>query len=505
MIGFPDLAPASEQLAVTRRRFLTTTLGTLGLGIAGCTTNPATGRLSYTGGYSPEDDIELGRSQHPKLLSAFGGEYDNTQLKNYVDNVGKRLSEHTEYQQFPYQFTLLNSPIVNAFALPGGYVYVSRGLLVLASNEAEMAGVLAHELGHINARHTAERLGAQQLGSIGVLAGSLGGAVLGLPGIGGISQSIVASSVKSYSRKQEFEADMLGVRYMSKASYDPDAMVTFLGTLREQSMVEAQMLGLPPGAVDEFNMMSTHPRTIDRVKEAASVAAVQRPANPKTGREEYLTKIDGMLFGDDPSQGIVDGRHFVHPVMRLQFTVPDGFRIHNEESVVFAESTRGGALAFDVDASRTDGDMAAYIRNEWAPKAPLRDTESFTIDALGAATAWTTVNSRGQLIDLRLVAIRGDGRSVFRFLFLSLREQTEGLTPEFMQTTQSFRRLSSEEARQIKPLRLRVQTAGQDDTVEQLARTLPFGRFNARWFRVINDLGATAPIPANQPIKVIST
>jgi len=291
-----------------RRHFLAGAMASTALiGLSGYTTvNQATGRSSFTGLYSVEDDIKLGRQEHPKLVQQFGGEYENARLQRYIAETGKKLARGTEYQQFPYQFTLLNTPIVNAFALPGGYVYVSRGLMALASNEAEMAGVLAHELGHVNARHTAERLSAAQMAQLGMMLGAVGASALGLgPGAAQVGQQIAMMSIQSYSRKQEFEADTLGVRYMSRAGYEPNAMVSFLSTLREQSIVDAKMRGLPPGSVDQFNMMSTHPRTKDRVEKAIQAAAVTRPDNPRIGRETYLANIDGMLFGDDPRQGLV--------------------------------------------------------------------------------------------------------------------------------------------------------------------------------------------------------
>ncbi|HZD26795.1 MAG TPA: M48 family metalloprotease, partial [Alphaproteobacteria bacterium] len=197
--------------------------------LSACTTNPATGRQSYTGFYSLKDDIKLGREEHPKLVKEFGGPYEHGKLNGYVTSVGKRLAAHSEHPELPYSFTILDTPIVNAFALPGGYVHVSRGLLALASNEAELAGVLAHEIGHVNARHTAERLAAAQAAQFGLLLGSIGAAAAGLPSqVMDVGQTVATLAIQGYSRQQEMEADMLGVRYMSQAGYDPNAMVSFL-------------------------------------------------------------------------------------------------------------------------------------------------------------------------------------------------------------------------------------------------------------------------------------
>jgi predicted Zn-dependent protease len=474
-------------------------------GLPGCvTTNPATGRQSFTGTYSPADDIRIGRQEHPKLVEAFGGVYEDPKLVRYVDGVGRRLARHAEFQQFPYTFTLLDSPVVNAFALPGGYVYVSRGLLALASNEAEMAGVVAHELGHVNARHTAERLSAQQMATFGVLAGAIGASLLGLPGdtVARLGQSIAALSVQSYSRQQEFEADTLGVRYMSRAGYDPDAMVTFLSTLREQSQLEARSLGLPPGKVDEYNMMSTHPRTVDRVREAQAAAAVQRPAAPRVAREEYLALIDGMVFGDDPSQGVTIGQRFVHPSLRFEFKVPPGFRIKNSPERVLAQDTSGAAVVFDLAPVRSRS-LTQFVQREWAPSASLRQLETVRINGLDGATGWAQAKTQSGPATVRLLALRRDDRSAYRLMFIAPSARMGALDGAFKQTAYSFRHLSAAEAAKIKPLRLRVRRATGKDRVTRLARALPYGQLNDAWFRVMNDMPPGAEPRPQQSLKVV--
>ncbi len=489
------------------RRRLLAKLATVGasLALAGCmATNRATGRSSFTGTYSVEDDIALGRREHPKLVEAFGGEYGDPRLQRYVSRVGQSLALNTEYQEYPYTFTLLNSPIVNAFALPGGFVYVSRGLLALASNEAELAGVLSHELGHVNARHSAERMSASTLAQIGVIAGAIGAAVVGLPSqIVRAGQQIAALSIQSYSRKQEFEADTLGVRYMSKAGYDPEAMVTFLSTLREQSIVEAKTLGLPAGTVDQFNMMSTHPRTVDRVREATDAAAVQRPDDPLIGREQYLAQIDGMAFGDDPKQGIVIGQRFVHPGMRFEFTVPVGFRTRNMPERVVAEDSAGAGIVFDIGAVRGDLDMAGYASREWVPQLELREVSRMTVNGLEAGSGWAQLKSGGRQVVARFVAIRRDSNSAFRLVFVAPAERARAVQDDFQRTTESFRLLSPAEAAAVKPLRLRIAAADPGDRVSGLSGSLPYGAYNDEWFRVMNDMEAGAEPIAGQTLKVV--
>ena len=496
-------------MALSRRTVLeagSASLAGCACAISGCgAPNIATGRSSFTGGYSPADDMRLGADEHPNILEAFGGEYQNARLQQYVDTVGRRLAAHTEYQQFSYRFTLLNSPIVNAFALPGGYVYVSRGLLTLASNEAELAGVLAHELGHVNARHSAERMGAQQLASIGVIASAIGASLLGLPGdsVARIGQTVATLAIQSYSREQELESDILGIRYMSRAGYDPDAMVSFLASMREQSQIEARSKGLPAGSVDQYNLMATHPRTVDRVRQAQAAAQEARPVNARIGRDDYLSLIDGMLFGDDPSQGFISGQRFVHPQMRFEFTAPPGFRLQNSPEQVVASDSRGAAVVFDIVQMQRAGNPGAYLQGEWAPRARLQDLEAITVNGLRAATARTTAQAQGAAVDVRLVALERDAGSVYRLMFLSPRARAGALEEEFRRTTYSFRTLNAAQAAEVRPLRLQVRAARPGERLDTLAAALPYGALNADWFRVLNDLEPGAPLPLGQPLKIV--
>ena len=492
---------------LTRRRFLASASAAALLG--GCqttSTNKATGRETYTAFYSVEDDIELGRQEHPKLVQQFGGEYDNPKLQRYLTNLGNRLASGTEYTRFPYRFTLLNSPIVNAFALPGGFVYVSRGLLPLASNEAELAGVLSHELGHVNARHTAERLSQAKTAQYGLLTLSVLAAAVGVPGqavnlLGYGAQAYL----QSYSRKQEFEADSLGVRYMARQGYDPDAMVSFLDTLRDQSAVEAKVMGLPEGSVDEYNMMSTHPRTVDRVREAIAQAEALRPPQPVVNRHEYLNQIDGMLFGDDPKEGIVRGRTFSHRDLRLTFEVPEGFRLRNSASAVAAQHSNGSLIRFDSDRSQSGGGALGYLQRQLAPKYQLAGMQRLTINDLDAATGVSRLQTDGgSVYDVRFVVIQGDGSTVFRFLFATPPQVTAQMTDGLKRTTYSFRRLGQREAAAIRPLTLDITVARRGDTVESLSRSMPYGQWNPDFFRLFNDLKPGQPVAEGARIKVVT-
>ena len=488
-------------MSLTRRRMLAglTATGALSA-LPGCvSTNQATGRTSFTGLSSLEDDIKVGKENYPKLIKAFGGRYEDPKMDRYVTDLGTRLAANAEYQQFPYTFAVLNTPIVNAFALPGGYVSVSRGLLALASNEAELAGVLAHELGHVNARHSAERQSAAMLGQIFATGASI---LTGSSAVGQIANVAATAFVQGYSQKQEFEADSLGVRYMSKAGYNPDAMVTFLDTLRDHSMVEAEMLGLPPGKVDEYNMMSTHPRTKDRVQAAVTQAETLRPEKPVLGRDRYLGMVNGLLYGDDPDQGIIFGRRFVHPDMRFEFTVPLGFRLVNDEKKVTAKHAEGASIVFDIGKMKSR-DMTNYLANEWGRSVSVGDVEALRINGEPAAIGRARLSTRSGTVTVHPLAIRRDDKSAFRMLFISPKGQENTWNTEFRRTTYSFRRLSAAEAAKVKPLRMIVAQRHPNDTLAKLADKMPYGEYNEAAFRVLNDLKPGEDLPARGDIKLI--
>lgn len=227
------------------RRFLLpfTMLAGLALGgaaLSGCSTNPATGEQSFTAFMSPESERSLGAKEHPKLVKAFGGKYQDEALENYLNGLGALLQSTSEQPTPPFTFTLLDSPVINAFAVPGGYVYITRGLMALANDEAELAGVVAHEIGHVTARHSAQRMGHGMLANLGA---ALLGVVVGQPMLSNAARVAAGAYIQGYSRDQEFQADQLGVRYLTRAGFDPQAMATFLGDMGAEHQLALKVAG----------------------------------------------------------------------------------------------------------------------------------------------------------------------------------------------------------------------------------------------------------------------
>ncbi len=449
--------------------------------LAGCSTNPVTGNQSFTAFMSPAEEVRIGAEQHPKILDEFGGAYEEDEIGAYVAVLGARLAAVSDRPDLKFTFTVLDSPLVNAFALPGGYVYLSRGLMALANNEAELAGVVGHEIGHVTARHSAERYSRGVVANLG--AGLLG-AVIGDRAVADALNLGSNLYLRAHSRDSEFEADTLGLRYMTRAGYDPDAVATFLESLRARDALDARLAGSDRDP-DGFNLLATHPRTVDRVREAQRATGATGPGALE--RERYLKRIDGMLYGDDPEQGFVRDRTFQHPVLRFEFTVPPGFILFNGSRRVVARNANGAIVSFDGAPVPRGVAMDAYLANSrWTRDLRLTSLETLSINGLEAATASSRLQSQSGSVDLRLVAIRTAPDRIYRFVFTGPSAEIQRLETELRRTTYSFRLLSEAEAAELKPHRLRLHAVQPGDTAETLAELMPSSPEKVERFRVLN-------------------
>lgn len=449
---------------------------------------------------SEADEARIGAEQHEQILAEFGGAHDDPALAAYVTSIGRFLALTSERPQVSYTFTVLNSPVVNAFALPGGYVYVTRGLLALAGDEAELAGVLAHEIGHVAARHGSQRITGGVLAQIGL---GLLGMLTDSPELAGIAQLGALAMIQSYSREQEFEADTLGVRYLARAGFDTDAMASFLSKMRALSELDAYEAGRQPNSDSGFNLLATHPRTAERVRRAIQEAGVRRVSQPIIAREIYLNKIDGILYGDDPEQGLVKGRRFIHPVLGFQFEAPPDFALLNGQTQVLGRGPEGAILIFDSAARTESRPMTDYVRNVWAGEAELTQLERFQVAGRDAATATLRTKIDGQTTDIRLVAIAFDSRRIYRFAFLTPPAVTAKYDPLFRETTLSFRGVTAAEAAAVKPLRLVLHRVRAGDTQASIAARMPFERYALQKFQILNGIYPNRVLAPGLVVKTI--
>jgi predicted Zn-dependent protease len=345
-----------------------------------------------------------------QIAAEFGGPYDDPALQRYVTSIGDLLSQASDRPGAARGFTVLDSDIVNAFAVPSGDVFVTRGLIALANSEAELASVLAHEIGHVTAKHAEHRQERGTYGALGALGAGLLGALIGAPQLGQLGQLGAQAWISGYSREQESEADQLGIRFMSRAGYDPRAASWFLKSLEDQSALESKIAGAPRGDA-AYSFMSDHPRTADRVQQAIEAARGITVKDPMLARDIYLQKIDGIIWGDNPDEGVVRNRAFLHPKLALGFEVPEGFRLLNGQSQVQAKGPDGAIIVFDRNPQPFSGAPDAYIARAWAAKAQLANLERFDVDGMPAATATTRAQIQNLgTVDVRFVAIAwGEG------------------------------------------------------------------------------------------------
>lgn len=445
-----------------------------------------------------------GSEAHPKLLEEFGGAYQVPQT-SYVVQVGKTIAVQSGLGNARDDFTvtLLNSPVNNAFAIPGGYVYVTRQLLALMNDEAELAGVLGHEVGHVAARHSEKRQRASQRNSIIGLLGQIGSAVLlGDSSAGQLGQQVFGTGTQlltlKYSRKQEEEADDLGVRYLSSAGYDPRALSSMLASLAAQQAIDTRSQGSDARSVPEW--ASTHPDPARRVTRAATVAS--RFNGTQRNRDAFLSRLDGLLYGDDPKQGLVQGRDFLHPELGLKFAVPQGYAMQNGTSAV---SISGQSAQAQFSMAPYSGDLTRYVDQAFRAvggnqQLGYGQIQRTTVNGLPAAFATARVTSNRQTLDVTVFAYSFANDRAYHFTAITPAGQGNLFTPMY----QSVRRLTGTEASAIRPRRLKVVSVQRGDSVQSLAGRMAYDDLKVERFLALNGLPSNAQLVPGQSIKIVS-
>ncbi len=487
-------------MAKHSRKFWAAGAAPLALALSGCM---AGGPIPSASAPITDTEAQQGAEYHPQLLAQFGGAMGGTQAA-YVEQVGKNIAVQSGLGNARESFTvsLLNSPVNNAFAIPGGYIYTTRQLVTLMNNEAELAGVLGHEVGHVAARHSQRRQQTAQrntlLGGLGAILSSV---LLGDSSVGQtLSRGFLQGSqllTLSFSRSQETQADDLGIQYLTKAGYDPQAMSTVLASLAAQNALDARLQGRN-ASVPEW--ASTHPDPASRVQRAASAA--QGLPGSITNRDTFLTRIDGLLYGDDPEQGVIEGSRFIHPELRLTFTAPQGFYMVNSTSAVSVNGQSGQA---QLTLAPYAGDLESYVRQQFTAMggensnlAPSDITRT-TVNGIPAAYGTARVNNGSSQVDLVIFAYEFSNNRAYHFAAIT----PAGSSGTFNSMYQSMRRISQSEADQVIPRVLDVVTVQRGDTVSSLARRMAYTDAQEERFRVLNGLGSSDQLMAGQKVKIV--
>lgn len=465
--------------------------------LAGCEINPETGSLNFNT-VAPAEEEKIGAEAHRQVLAEFGGVYYDPPLAAYVDRIGKTMGEQSINRNFDYRFTILDSPAINAFALPGGYVYITRGLLALLDDEAELAGVLGHELAHVTARHGAQRLSRMRVEER-FCATFL--CDFELPVLGDMATVGLNLAFGGFTQDQELEADKLGIRYLRHAGYDPHAMTSFLNKLKAQSDLDAETAGLTEEQRKGRGYSSTHPLTEDRI--ALSRKFADGKDEGVMGEREYLLNIDGLLYGNRREYGFIIGDSYLHPIRRIAFDVPSDYTLYPDSRRVTAVGPDGAIMLFEPSRRLVRGPVLDYLMGVWAEGLNLEDARNLEINGMEAATGWMRRQTSRGLVDYRLVAIRMNAGVIYRFLFISPAAMTSRLSEGMRAITYSFRMIGKAEAERMLPLRIRIVSAGRDDNLASLASRSGFTDNAVKRFAILNALDPDSVIEPGRLLKTV--
>ena len=395
----------------------------------------------------------------------------------------------------PYHVTLLNSPVVNAFALPSGDLFVTRGLVALADDTSEIAAVMAHEIAHVTARHAARRAEFEKTTALFMRVNSQ---VLDHWQAPDEVEARSKLSIARFSRQQEFEADQIGIKNISKAGYDPYGAARFLTALGEWSALNASIKGA--GSADRPDMMATHPSTPERVAQAVAEARqFGAPGIGEAGRNAYLAAIDGLAFGDDPSQGVVRGTSFIHPKLGFAFEAPEGFTLENQSAALIGVGEAGGqALRLDSIPIANSTSVTSAIASGWIDSLKTTSVETMQIGGLEAATAV----AQGQQWSFRLGAVRLNGQ-LYRLIFAA-HTLSPAVDARFRASLESFHLLNAQDSALAAAQRIKIVDAASGDTPETLAARMSFLPSSLDQFLILNGLERGAPLVAGQRYKIIA-
>ncbi|WP_035724152.1 M48 family metalloprotease [Bradyrhizobium sp. ARR65] len=431
--------------------------------------------------------------EHERILATYGGAYDDPQLEALIGKTVDRLVAASERPDQGYKVTILNSGAVNAFALPGGQLYVTRGLIALANDTSELSSVLSHEMAHVIARHAAIREDqARQAAIVTRVVTDMSTD----PDLTALALAKTKLTLATFSRNQEFEADAMGVAIAARAHFDPYGAARFLTSMERNAELKAAKASFDPRAQD---FLSSHPATPERVENAQSIARqYTSPDNSERDREAYLSAIDNIVYGEDPSEGFVRGRRFLHPKLGFTFQAPDNFTLDNTAQAVIGVREGGTqAMRFDVVRVPAEQSLGDYLNSGWMENVNKASTEDLSINGFPAASA----TADGDQWHFKIYALRF-GSDVYRFIFATKQKTTES-ERNARETVNSFRRLTLDEIQAARPLRLKVITVQPGDTVESLSHRMAGVDHPMERFRMLNGLSSHAEVKVRDRVKIV--
>ena len=458
---------------------------------ASCAVNPVTGKQEISL-ISEQGEIELGASTDKEVRAQFGV-YEDPSLKEYVQKVGMALVPHTHRPHLTYHFAVLDTPVVNAFAVPGGYIYVTRGILALMNSEAELAVVLAHELGHVNARHSVRKMSQMMLAQIGLVVGSaLSETFAKAAGVAGVGVQLL---FLQFSRDDERQADQLGVEYTRKGQYNPAYMIDFFESL--------QTMGDLSGGQTLPGFLSTHPLTSERIKNTQAMILADDNLL-RYDQVPYFQKIDNMVYGNDPRQGYVEDNTFYHPQLRFSFSFPQGWKVQNNPTnVTLVAEDSNAAVILQAEQSQVEIRDYAKKKASSIEGHTLLDEKSMTINGYVSYYQFLDIPQQDKE-NLRMIlsCIRKD-QYIYSFASISTVSQISQYEATFENIISSFRELTDSSYLNRKPRRVALVKADGKQSLQSILKQNGLNEDEWPRLAIMNGLKLDERPPAGRTIKIV--
>jgi predicted Zn-dependent protease len=423
-----------------------------------CATNPATGKREFSL-VSESQEIEMGKQGSQEILATMPVMSDA--IQNYVRGVATQLVGVAERPNLPWSFYVLDDATVNAFAFPGGFIFVTRGILTHMNSEAELAGVLGHEIGHVTARHTAQQLTKQQLAQTGLVVGSIFSETVA--GLAGVASTGLGMLFMKFGRDAEYQSDELGFRYMTKLNYDPKAISSMFTMLQRQTELGGG------GRLPEWQ--STHPDPENRVGRNDERVAQFKPTGPlKVNQAEFVRVLDGVVFGENPRQGFFNANTFNHPDLKFRFVFPQGWKTQNMPASVVGVSAAQDAMIRLALAKGSPQDALRQFLGSQGVQAGR--TSNNPINGIPAATGEFQAQTEQGVLAGIISFVQYDGRT-YQLLAYTPAQKYQNYTNTFLQSLQSFNRLTDQSALNVQPKRVNVVRLERDMTIDAFNRAYP--------------------------------
>ena len=473
------------------------------LSVSGCAVNPVSGEQEFVL-MSEGQELALGRRMHPQILEQYDT-YDDPELQAYVQRVGEELAAKSHRQDLIYRFTVLDSDEVNAFALPGGYIYITRGLMSYFQSEEELAAVLGHEIGHVTARHSVRQYSTQQATGLGIALGSILVPELRDRNVQNLLGSLGTALVRGYGREHELEADRLGAEYLARTGRDPEAMIDVIRVLKAQEEFEKERAEQEDREPRTYHgVFATHPANDTRLQEV--VAAAERyhqGAYREEEREAYLRRLEGVPFGPSAREGVVRGDHFYHRDLGFGLRFPAGWRIENKSDRLLAFAPGNDAI---LQLTTQDLNKRLGPRRFMAERMNLKsleDDRSLEVNGLPAHTGLAPIQSPwGRRLARHTVILFRD-RAYILTSAAKDPDRPRAYTTEILNTAFSFHPLSAEERELAAPLRLAVIRADRNTRFADLAAKSRISSYAESRLRLLNDYYPDGEPRPGELLKVV--